>query len=205
MRVDGEQNRQRILDAAELVFAKKGSAASVAEIVAAAGVTPPTLYRHFGDKDGLIKAIAGRRSEMVAANLARALSQPTGWEGLRVALDLSIEMARNSQAIREQPNGLPLASAMEQVLIAGWSELIERGQAEGGIRSDLTGADVPFLAVGVVAAALAADHSPHLRERYVTLFMDGLRPHSRAPLAGPPPTRRDVTQAFSSLPSDGDH
>jgi len=50
---DGEA-RGRLLSAATDLFARKGYAATaVREIVAAAGVSPPVLYYHFGNKEGL--------------------------------------------------------------------------------------------------------------------------------------------------------
>ncbi|MBI5015452.1 MAG: TetR/AcrR family transcriptional regulator [Deltaproteobacteria bacterium] len=46
--------RGRLLAAATDLFARKGYAATaVREIVAAAGVSPPVLYYHFGNKEGL--------------------------------------------------------------------------------------------------------------------------------------------------------
>lgn len=50
--------RQRLLDAAAELFAQKGYAStSVREIVAAAGVTKPVLYYHFGSKEGVYLAL----------------------------------------------------------------------------------------------------------------------------------------------------
>ena len=47
-----------ILEEAAELFAQKGFAAtSIREIAAAAGVTKPTLYYHFENKDGLIREI----------------------------------------------------------------------------------------------------------------------------------------------------
>ena len=43
------------------LFAEKGAdAVTIRAIAAAAFVQPPTIFRHFGDKDGLLDAIAGR-------------------------------------------------------------------------------------------------------------------------------------------------
>ncbi len=55
--------RERLFLAAIRLFGTKGYAAtSVRDIVQAAGVTPPTLYHHFGSKEGLYLAMvrAGR-------------------------------------------------------------------------------------------------------------------------------------------------
>jgi len=48
------ESRQQILDAALALFAQKGYAATtVREIVDAAGITAPSLYYYFGNKEGL--------------------------------------------------------------------------------------------------------------------------------------------------------
>lgn len=56
--------RERILQAAmELVAASDGTAVSTRQITERAGVTAPTLYHHFGDKDGLMEAVVARGFE----------------------------------------------------------------------------------------------------------------------------------------------
>jgi len=55
--------RERILTAAAAVFPRLGLDATTVELVAeAAGVGPATVYRHFGDKKGLIKAFLAAQS-----------------------------------------------------------------------------------------------------------------------------------------------
>jgi len=65
--------RDRILDAtAELIAAGGTDAATTRAISAAAAVQAPTIYRLFGDKRGLLQAVAEREmSEYVAAKGAR--------------------------------------------------------------------------------------------------------------------------------------
>ncbi|MDY0058423.1 MAG: TetR/AcrR family transcriptional regulator [Myxococcota bacterium] len=60
--------RQQIADQALAIFARKGfEAASVREIVEAAGVSAPTLYYHFGSKEGLLhQLIADLRARLHA-------------------------------------------------------------------------------------------------------------------------------------------
>lgn len=54
--------RTRLLDVAEARFAARGyDAVGVQEIVAAAGVTKPTLYHYFGNKLGILEAVLARR------------------------------------------------------------------------------------------------------------------------------------------------
>ena len=55
------EKERRILDAALKVFASAGfSGASMDAIAEKAGVSKPTLYQYFGDKDGLFAAVMGR-------------------------------------------------------------------------------------------------------------------------------------------------
>src|SRR5688572_21023919 len=58
--------RDRILDAAELLFAEEGlHAVSVRQIAAAAGVPIGLITYHFDTKDGLYRAVFERRSPTI--------------------------------------------------------------------------------------------------------------------------------------------
>lgn len=60
-REQARQNRARIIDTAEKMFLHDGYAATtVVAIAAAAGVSPDTIYKTFGGKPGLIRAIRDR-------------------------------------------------------------------------------------------------------------------------------------------------
>jgi AcrR family transcriptional regulator len=70
-----DETRQRILEAAAMVFAEKGYArATTRALAAAAGVNEVTLFRHFGNKQNLFAAIideyaAGALTTNIAAQL----------------------------------------------------------------------------------------------------------------------------------------
>lgn len=72
-----EQTRTRIMDAARSVIVAAGyHAASVEQIAAAAEVTRVTVYRQFGDKRGLLDALAdalAARSGVIEATRAASL------------------------------------------------------------------------------------------------------------------------------------
>src|SRR5262245_60330788 len=56
--LESEATRRAILDAAEELIAAGGEAGlSIRELCARAGVTPPTIYHHFGDKAALIDRV----------------------------------------------------------------------------------------------------------------------------------------------------
>jgi AcrR family transcriptional regulator len=60
----GRQRREEIVDAATELFAKDGyRGTGLAAIASKVGVTQPTLLHHFGNKEGLLRAVLERRQE----------------------------------------------------------------------------------------------------------------------------------------------
>lgn len=60
-RMSGHQRRQQLIDVARRLFANKGfEAVSVEEIAAAAGVSKPVVYEHFGGKEGIYAVVVDR-------------------------------------------------------------------------------------------------------------------------------------------------
>jgi AcrR family transcriptional regulator len=78
IRVPAAQRRALIEDAAARLFAERGySATTVQDIVSAAGVSKPMLYRHFESKKDLqMKLLARRRDELAVAALDELLHTP---------------------------------------------------------------------------------------------------------------------------------
>ncbi len=67
----GERARTRLLFEASRIFSEKGYAkASTREICEAAGLNPAAIHYHFGDKDGLYRAVLSVPIEGMAAQLA---------------------------------------------------------------------------------------------------------------------------------------
>ncbi|MGP3988269.1 TetR family transcriptional regulator [Streptomyces sp. 3N207] len=71
-----EQRRRQLLEAAERVVLREGPGASMNAIAAEAGITKPILYRHFGDKGGLYRALAARHTDALLSSLRAALDAP---------------------------------------------------------------------------------------------------------------------------------
>jgi AcrR family transcriptional regulator len=67
------ERRAGLLEAADRVVQREGSAATMNVIAAEAGITKPILYRHFGDKSGLYRALAARHIEELLVRLRAAL------------------------------------------------------------------------------------------------------------------------------------
>src|SRR3954452_2049804 len=80
-----EERRRELLEAADRVVLRDGPEASMNAIAAEAGITKPILYRHFGDKSGLYRALAIRHTDALLANLRAALDAPADDRRRRVA------------------------------------------------------------------------------------------------------------------------
>ncbi|GLF95650.1 TetR family transcriptional regulator [Streptomyces yaizuensis] len=71
-----DQRRRELLEAADRVVLRDGPKASMNAIAAEAGITKPILYRHFGDKGGLYRALAKRHTDALLDSLRAALDAP---------------------------------------------------------------------------------------------------------------------------------
>jgi len=90
--------REQLLEAADRVVRRDGSAASMNLIASEAGITKPILYRHFGDKGGLYRALAARYTEDLLARLRSALLT-RGGVGARTRATIDAYLT----AVGEQP------------------------------------------------------------------------------------------------------
>lgn len=73
MPLDPARTRAAIVQAAADALYQRGlDGVGVAELCARTGISKETLYRHFGSKDGLVRAVLEARSDRVAAWLGDA-------------------------------------------------------------------------------------------------------------------------------------
>jgi AcrR family transcriptional regulator len=68
--------RERLLESAITVVRRDGPGVSMDAIAREAGVTKPIVYRVFGDREGLIQAIADRFADELATTLGSEMDQP---------------------------------------------------------------------------------------------------------------------------------
>jgi AcrR family transcriptional regulator len=94
--------RARLLESALAVFAERGyDAASVAEIVARAGLAKSVLYHHFGSKSGLYAGILDAETDRLLATVRAALPSDPGAPRLRAGLDAYLEFLEDHRDVWE--------------------------------------------------------------------------------------------------------
>jgi len=81
LRADAARNRERIVAAAQEVFAEWGLNAALEKIARRAGVGIATLYRRFPTRANLIAASFERKMADYAAAAEQALENPDAWAG----------------------------------------------------------------------------------------------------------------------------
>ncbi len=84
----GERTAERILDAAEALFAERGYAgATLRDVAQAVGLRVPSLYNHFARKEELYEAVLERGIRPVLVSLAAFVDAPDDPERQRVVLE----------------------------------------------------------------------------------------------------------------------
>ncbi|MCA9609786.1 MAG: TetR/AcrR family transcriptional regulator [Myxococcales bacterium] len=138
--------RAMILRAAASAFASHGYRAATVQMIAReAGFTPPTVYAHFGNKQGLLHALIEELRTDLFAVLGRPL--PEGLS-LRQSLELRVrdllelaERQRDTFAVfLVRPYDLPdLGDGEEEQMMLSmyWQALLEQHQGELGDRTPL--------------------------------------------------------------------
>jgi AcrR family transcriptional regulator len=142
-RGEGDLLRDDLLDAAEKLLAERGSAkaVSIRAIANAVGVTPPSVYLHFADKDDLLFEVCSRRFVEFAEAMVHALDgRPDPVSQLealgRAYIEWGLEHPAQYRILftgqvdvtrhHEEPESLPGYMSL-QVLI----DVVERGMGEG--------------------------------------------------------------------------
>ena len=74
-RMTGKQRREQLVLIGRRLFARKGfEGTSVEEIAAAAGVSKPVIYEHFGGKEGLYAVVVDREIDALLSTITATLT-----------------------------------------------------------------------------------------------------------------------------------
>ncbi|WP_344161151.1 TetR/AcrR family transcriptional regulator [Nocardiopsis rhodophaea] len=154
------ERRRAILDAADEVIQRDGPDASMSAIAAEAGISKPILYRHFGDKSGLYRALAERhvdplidriRSELHGGSTLRLRARATVGAYLQmIARNLNLYRFLMDRATAEDPRTRGDVGMMVRRM---GEELAEVLTNEGHVQDPLRAQVVAHAVVGMVQAA----------------------------------------------------
>ena len=141
-----EEQREKILEAARRVFARKGRAATMADVANEANVSQGLAYRYFANKEAIFHELVEQAVQAGPAALQRRLERP-GTPGERLFLWVSsmVESRRErpeffqlfDQVLSDEamPHGLrQLVQGYARTVQDQLRHLIVEGQAEGSVR-----------------------------------------------------------------------
>jgi AcrR family transcriptional regulator len=165
--------RARILRAATELLASGGrNAVTTRAVSAAAGVQPPTIYRHFGDMQGLFDAVARDTLAVYAQEKAARPLTDDPIEDLRRGWDLHIAFGLAHPDAFALLYSAPSAAAYRTVIDEGLAllhGLVARVAEAGRLRVDVAHATNLIHAAGTgvtltLAATPPAERDPRLSE-----------------------------------------
>ena len=149
------ERRDQLLDAAVAAIRELGAGVTMEQLAKAGGVTKPILYRHFGDRDGLIATIAERFSADLLTSVTTPLAaDATARELLRSTVDSYVAFIERDpnlyrfmvQNLAQRGDSVNQISSLID-LIAKQVAVVVGGRLRAGARD--SGAAVPW-AYGIV-------------------------------------------------------
>jgi AcrR family transcriptional regulator len=176
-RADARRNYEKLLAAAREAFAEHGTAATLEDIAARAGVGIGTLYRHFPGRPDLLEAVYLDDVQAICASTDRYADLPP-WEALSGWLREFVSFAATKRALAEEmftyiDRDAEVFRNCAQGIYGAAEPLLQRAQAAGEVRRDTDISDVTKMFSGI-AAIRASD--PNQIDRIVSVALDGLRP-----------------------------
>jgi TetR/AcrR family transcriptional repressor of mexCD-oprJ operon len=167
-----------ILDGAAQLFASGGEQASMNEVAEAAGVARATVYRYFPNREALLDELAQTAVRDVDMRLASArIDAVPPEEGVARAVRALVDVG-NLFVVLARERSRSGGDRFERGLVEPLRQLLERGQAGGEIRDDITAARVTESLIGLIVGMLTS--TPALGREDMTatitgLFLDGAR------------------------------
>ena len=188
----GDERRERILRAAQELFAERGYDGAPAEAIAArAGVAKGLIFHHFGSKDQLYLAAVAD----AVARLHRMFFEQEGAPDPDLFQRMLAWTQRKTLIFQEQPlfYGLVLSAIAQPP--AGVREAIERYVAEGTQRG------WELIWNGVDTAPFRPDVEPARAVELVTMVSEVLTDRLMVELAGHPERRAELLPAMTERTS----
>jgi AcrR family transcriptional regulator len=173
-RSDAQRNRERLLEAAGIAFARKGSGASLEEIARQAGVAIGTLYRHFPTREALFVAVHHAEMTRVADEADELLSRHAPLDALRLWMGLFTDFMTAKHGMADAfrmvlASGENPFAPMRGIVLEALTELVTR--CGDRLRQDVDGLDILTVLNGISLATTDREQTARL----IDLVLGGLR------------------------------
>jgi AcrR family transcriptional regulator len=179
LRADARRNRERILRAANEVFAAKGQEAQMDDVAAQAEVGVGTVYRHFPTKNALMGALVAQKFAEFAANAREAHQVEDPWEAFAGSFRRNAElMARDAgvqYVLMSTDVVLEYIAPQKHELEVAMGKLVGRAKRAGVLRKDFKVGDMGMLMCGL-CSTMGGGPIPFDWRRHLEIILDGLRP-----------------------------
>ena len=178
-RADAVRNREKVIAAAEQVFAERGIEAGIPEIAERAGVGKGTVYRNFETKDDLVAAILIRRMNRFDQDILEALESDDPGSSFREALQNAAARANDLSfpAGIYWPGKSPELDEAKARARKHMGRLVTKAKKSGAIRKDAKVDEIWVLFGGTCRTlADAGEKDPKVWRRHTDLVVDAFEP-----------------------------
>jgi AcrR family transcriptional regulator len=199
LRADAEANLDRVLRAAEDVFAEHGVKASIELVADRAAVGLGTIYRRFANKDALIAELVNRLLADVVAVGERHLTDPDGSGMANYMIEVCELLATSRGALARlwsDPSSKDLVVRSRRVQ----QQLVDEAKRHGVARPDLAGEDLA-VALWAIHGILDITRGEPINawRRHLDFVLAGFTDRPTA-TRQPPLSSRRMTEVIRSSP-----
>jgi AcrR family transcriptional regulator len=178
MRADSRRNRRRVLDAAIALILEIGGEPTRDAVAHRAGIGIATLYRHFPDRQALLRAVVLDVLDRTIAEGHAALdASATGAEALRrymhAAVDTGLGVVNVVHALLDTPDWPDRRIAAQDLL----DRLVDAAHREGAMDPGVTPHDIALATIRFcrpLAIGLDPAEERAVTHRQLTTYLDGL-------------------------------
>lgn len=202
LRADARRNQERLLTAAVELFVDQGVDVPLETIARQAQVGIGTLYRHFPDRDALVREVALRAFRSVrdlAHDVATAPERGVPLHAFMVGvadLRVGVLMASLLPSLRNLEVDAALQGAFAELVDAA-ARLVDLAHQAGELRPDVHVHDILLLLATVTRPqeGVPIEHTDTATHRLLQIAIQGLGPSdTNTPLPpGPPPLEMPTT------------
>jgi len=179
LRKDAARNREKLLAAAVVLFAERGTEGSLEEVAKRAGVGIGTLYRHFPTRDALVEAAYRNEVAQLRAAADELLAELPPDEALEAFMRRFVDYGTAKRGMRDALQSIAGGSATlfsdtRGQVTEAVAVLLRAGAEAGTLRSDVEPEDV-LRAMGAIWMVADGEEFPEQAMRILRLVLDGLR------------------------------